>query len=239
MLVIYVSKDLKRIKVEEQRLDAYIPSNEQRHMLTAKQIECHDKVQGKMARGIMDFFNPSDDECPQVMVCCYFGDTLNKLLPPLPCCDKCNLKILDGHIHKANTYQPIPLYHQPKQKCQVMNAPSRSFPELTRELKDKVYLELIEWWHQIWRSRPFSLDESDYLSPEIIIINSNLSSLAVNIHKAMSCEQFEMLVQWDSVVPLMEEELDCLWEEAQVLNNRFGQEMDMLVRANRPTSLKG
>ena len=64
MLVVYASKDLQRIKVEEQKLDAYIPSNEHRHALTAKQIECHDKIQGKMGKGVMDFFNPCDDECP-------------------------------------------------------------------------------------------------------------------------------------------------------------------------------
>ena len=187
----------------------------------AKKIEHHDKVQGKMGRGIVDFFNPSDDECPQVVVCHYFGDILYKLLPLLHCCDKCNPEILDAHIQKVNTYQPLPLYHQPKQKHQVMNAPSRYFPEMTRELKGKVYLELVEWWHQIWRSRPFLFDELDYLSPEIIIIimdsDPDLLSLAVNIHKATLCEQFDVLVQWwDSVMPLSSKELDSLWTEVQM-----------------------
>ena len=116
MLVVYASKDLQRIKVEERKLDAYIPSNERRHALTAKQIECHDKIQGKMGKGIMDFFNPHDDKCPQVVVCHYFGDRLNKPLLPLHCCDKCNPEILDDHLPKVNTYQAAPPYFQQKQK---------------------------------------------------------------------------------------------------------------------------
>ena len=82
------------------------------------------------------------------------------------------------------------------------------------------------------------MDESDYLSPEVIIMNSDLSSLATNIHKATTHEQFDMLVQWDSVTPLMEEELDCLWEEVQMWNDQFGKEMEALTRAKRPKSSK-
>src|SRR5258708_81132 len=78
MLVIYTNKDLKRIKAEDQKLDTYVPSKEHWHTLMAKQIECHNKVQGKTAKGIMDFFNPCNDECPQVIVCHYFGDKLNR-----------------------------------------------------------------------------------------------------------------------------------------------------------------
>ena len=238
MLVVYASKDLKRIKSEERKLDAYVPSNERRRALTAKQIERRDKVQGKMPRGIVDFFNPGDGECPRVTVCRYFGDTLNRPLPPLRCCDKCNPETLDAHIQKVNTYQPTPLYCQPKPKRRVMNAPGRSFPEMTRELKEKVYTALVNWQHRIWRSRPFSMDESDYLSPEIIIMNSDLSSLATNIHKATTRERFDMLVQWDSVAPLTEGELDCLWEEVQMWNDQFGKEMEALTRAKRPKSSK-
>src|SRR5258708_9777390 len=169
MLVVYASKDLKRITPEERKLDAYTPSNEQRHMLTAKQIEHCDKVQEKLPRGLMDFLNPEDGECPQVTVCHYFGDALNK---PLCCCDKCNLEILETHLQKVNTYQVAPQYRQPKQRCRVMNAAVKSFPEMAKELKGKVYLELVDWQHRIWRSRPFSFDEPNYISPEVIVMDS-------------------------------------------------------------------
>ena len=105
MLVVYVSKDLKRITLEEQKLDEYAPLNQQRHMLMVKQIECHNRLQEKLPRGLMDFFNPDDGKCPQVIVCHYFGDVLNK---PLHCCDKCNQEILDTHLQKVNVYQVTP-----------------------------------------------------------------------------------------------------------------------------------
>ena len=116
MLVVYGSKDLKRVNEEEQKVDAYMPSNERRNTLMAKQIKCHDKLQVKMPRGIVDFLNPRGDECPQGVVCHYFGDMLIRPLPPLCCCDKCDPETLETHLQKVNTYQPAPPYHQPKLK---------------------------------------------------------------------------------------------------------------------------
>src|SRR5260370_4140657 len=58
MLVVYGSKDLKRVSGDEQkleRLDPYTPSNEQRNAPMVKQIKCHDKLQAKMLRGRLIF----------------------------------------------------------------------------------------------------------------------------------------------------------------------------------------
>jgi len=43
-----------------------------------------------------------------------------------------------------------------------------------------------------------------------------------------------MLIQWwDSVMPLSSEELDSLWTEVQMLNERFGKEMETLTKARK------
>ena len=205
-------------------------------MLTAKQIECHDKVQEKLPRGLMDFLNPEDGKCPQVTVCHYFGDALNK---PLHCCDKCNLEILETHLQKVNTYQVTPQYCQPKQRHRVMNTAGKSFPEMAKELKGKVYLELVDWQHRIWRSRPFSFDEPNYISPEVIVMDSDLSNLASNLHKASMHERFNALVEpWVSVVPLSSEELEDLWKEVQMLNDHFGKEMEEIKKLKQ-AKMKG
>src|SRR5258708_7505122 len=105
---------------------------------------------------------------------------------------------------------------------------------MTKELKDKAYLELVNWQHLTWRSRPFSFDEPSYISPEIIVMDSNLSNLATNLHKVSSCKQFDMLVQsWVSIAPLSSEELDSLWKEVQMLNDWFGKEMEELKKSKQ------
>ena len=105
---------------------------------------------------------------------------------------------------------------------------------MSKDLKQRVYLELIDWWHWIWQSRPFSWDEPNYLSPEIIVTNPDLSSLATNLHKASSRERFDVLVQWwESVAPLSSEELENLWTEVQTLNECFGKEMEILTQARK------
>ncbi len=115
-----------------------------------------------------------------------------------------------------------------------MNAVGKSFLEMVKELKGNVYLELIHWQHRIWRSRPFSFEEPNYISPEVIIMNSNLSNLASNLHKASTCERFDMLVEpWVSVVPLSSEELEDLWKEVQILNDQFGKEMEEINKAKK------
>ena len=120
-----------------------------------------------------------------------------------------------------------------------MNVPGRSLPELTKDLKGKAYLGLVDWRHQIWRSIPFSFNEPNYLSPEIIVTNPDLLSLATNIHKATSHKRFNSLVQsWDLVALLPEEELDGLWEEVQMLNDCFGKEMEVLTKTRKPKKWK-
>ena len=115
-----------------------------------------------------------------------------------------------------------------------MNAPGKSFPEMSKDLKQRVYLKLVDWQHWIWWSRPFSWDEPNYLSPEIIITNPDLSSLATNLHKASSHERFDTLVQWwESVAPLSSEELESLWTEVQTLNEQFRKEMETLTQARK------
>jgi len=110
----------------------------------------------------------------------------------------------------------------------------QNFPEMSKELKDKVYLELVDWRHQTWRSWPLIFDEPNYISPDIIILNSNLLNLASNLHKASSCERFDLLIQsWDSIEPLSSNELASLWEEVQALNDRFGKEMEELTRVKK------
>ena len=192
-----------------------------------------------MGRGIIDFFNPSGNECPRVIVCHYFGDMMTRPSPPLCCCDKCNPGMLDTHLQRVNIYQPAPPYRQPKQKRRIMNTPGKSFPEMTKELKDKVYLELLDWRHWTWRSQPFSFDEPSYISPETIIMNSDLIHLASNLHKALSCKRFDILVQsWYSVEPLSSEELANLWKEVQELNDRFGKEMKELTKQKKSKGKK-
>ena len=110
---------------------------------------------------------------------------------------------------------------------------------MTKELKDKVYLELLDWQHWTWRSWPFSFDEPSYISPETIIMNSNLIHLASNLHKVSSCERFDVLVQsWDSVELLSSKELANLWKEVQELNDRFGKEMKELTKQKKSKGKK-
>ena len=91
---------------------------------------------------------------------------------------------------------------------------------------------MTDWQHQIWRSRPFSFEEPNYTSPEVIIMDSNLLNLASNLHRASACERFDVLVElWMSVVPLSSEELEDLWKEVQMLNNCFGKEMEEINKA--------
>src|SRR5258708_253967 len=187
-----------------------------------------------MPRGMVDFLNPCSDECPQTIVCHYFGDIVNKPSPPLHCCNKCNPEILGFHVQKVNTYEAAPSYCQPQQKCQFINTLGKSYPEMTKELKDKAYLELVNHWHLTWRSRPFSFDEPSYISLEIIVMDSNLSNLATNLHKVSSHKRFDMLVQsWVSIAPLLSEELDSLWKEVQTLNDWFGKEMEELKKSKQ------
>src|SRR5260370_39631415 len=92
-----------------------------------------------------------------------------------------------------------------------MNAPGKSFLEMMRELKDQVYLEPVDWWHQTWRSWPFSFDEPSYVSPGIIIMDSNLSNLVSSLHKVSLHKRFDVLVQsWESIAPLSSKELEEL-----------------------------
>ena len=115
-----------------------------------------------------------------------------------------------------------------------MTAPGKSFPEMTKELKDQVYLELVNWWHQTWRLQPFLFDEPNYISPGILIMDSDLSNLASNLHKVSSCERLNVLVQsWESIAPLSSKELESLWEEVQALNNQFSLEMEELNKAKK------
>ena len=187
-----------------------------------------------MPKGIVDFLNANGNDCPRVIVCHYFGDILTRPSPPLCCCDKCNPEVLNAHLRKVITYLPTPPYCQPKQRRRMMNAPGKSFPEMMKELKHKVYLELVNWRHWTWRSRPFIFDEPNYISPEIIIINSDLLNLASNLHKVSSRKRFDMLVElWDSVAPLSSDELASLWEKVQALNDQFGKEMEELTKAKK------
>ena len=65
-------------------------------------------------------------------------------------------------------------------------------------------------------------------------MNSDLSNLALNLHKASMCERFDVLVEpWASVVPLSSEELEDLWKEVQILNDQFGKEMEEINKAKK------
>ncbi len=71
----------------------------------------------------------------------------------------------------------------------------------------------------MWDQCSLSLNQPINITPEIILAETDLASLASHIHVASMRECFDfMIVDWASVSPLMPSEVNSLWDTIQAVN---------------------
>ena len=170
-------------------------------------------------------FNPHHGECPRVVLCCYFG---NEFTEVVHCSEHCDPGPLETHLAVVKDYMAVMAGRKPKKSKQVGHLPGENFRKAPNDLHNYVRGKLLSWREDVWRKRPFSFDSPDDISPEVIIGEGDIHTLAEWLYTISTCEHLDLVVKtWISVTPLSEAEIDGLWAKVQAVN---GELKELIIR---------
>src|SRR5258708_10428325 len=182
LLVVYASEEMEYIPEAERDLSTYGTK------LTKVKIEQHEQFQASCQPVMVHFFNPRINKCHCTVLCQYFGD---QFMLPEACCKKCDPELLRSHIEAVEEY--LHTHRKLIRKRQAHCLPGSNLKKLPSDLTKVALQKLLVWRHQMWDQRSLSLNQPINITPEIILVETDLASLASHIHVASTQEHFDFM----------------------------------------------
>ena len=103
-------------------------------------------------------------------------------MQPEDCCRKCDPGLLESHAEAVEEY--LHAHQKLIRKRQAHHLPGLNLKKLPSDLMKLVLQKLLIWQHQMWDQHPFPLNQPNNITPEIILAEMDLASLASHIHIA-------------------------------------------------------
>src|SRR5258708_6948418 len=128
---------------------------------------------------MVHFFNPQINKCHHTVLCQYFGD---QFMLPEACCKKCDPELLRSHIEavEGDFDTPRKLIRERQAHC----LPRSNLKKIPTELTKNAFQKILVWRHRMWGQQSLSLHPTVNITPEIILVETDLASLASHIHVA-------------------------------------------------------